>query len=64
LADLVAVLETVSPVVWVGGGWGVDALVRQTRPHGDLDGSRIRPAAPPPAGSPAGPSAASPPHSN
>lgn len=37
-ADLVAVLETVSPVVWVGGGWGVDALVgRQTRPHGDLD---------------------------
>ncbi|MFD5827637.1 nucleotidyltransferase domain-containing protein [Lentzea sp. NPDC060358] len=24
--------------VWVGGGWGVDALVgRQTRPHGDLD---------------------------
>lgn len=24
--------------VWVGGGWGVDALVgRQTRPHADLD---------------------------
>jgi lincosamide nucleotidyltransferase A/C/D/E len=24
--------------VWVGGGWGVDALVgRQTRPHRDLD---------------------------
>lgn len=24
--------------VWVGGGWGVDALVgEQTRPHGDLD---------------------------
>ncbi|MET9226270.1 hypothetical protein [Lentzea sp. NPDC003310] len=24
--------------VWVGGGWGVDALVgTQTRPHGDLD---------------------------
>ncbi|SER17730.1 lincosamide nucleotidyltransferase A/C/D/E [Lentzea xinjiangensis] len=24
--------------VWIGGGWGVDALVgRQTRPHDDLD---------------------------
>jgi len=24
--------------VWIGGGWGVDALVgEQTRPHGDLD---------------------------
>ncbi|QFU89014.1 nucleotidyltransferase domain-containing protein [Amycolatopsis sp. YIM 10] len=24
--------------VWIGGGWGIDALVgRQTRPHADLD---------------------------
>jgi lincosamide nucleotidyltransferase A/C/D/E len=24
--------------VWIGGGWGIDALVgRQTRPHDDLD---------------------------
>lgn len=36
------VLEILSALedfdVWIGGGWGVDALVgRQTRPHGDLD---------------------------
>ncbi|HEY6749212.1 MAG TPA: hypothetical protein VI357_26285 [Mycobacteriales bacterium] len=38
LLDLVHRLYGVTPVVWVGGGWGVDALVgRQTRPHGDLD---------------------------
>jgi lincosamide nucleotidyltransferase A/C/D/E len=38
LLDLVERLRTVTPVVWIGGGWGVDALVgRQTRPHGDLD---------------------------
>jgi lincosamide nucleotidyltransferase A/C/D/E len=38
LLDLVDRLLGVTPVVWIGGGWGVDALVgRQTRPHGDLD---------------------------
>jgi lincosamide nucleotidyltransferase A/C/D/E len=38
LLDLIDRLLGVTPVVWVGGGWGVDALVgRQTRPHGDLD---------------------------
>lgn len=36
------VLEILSALdgaqVWIGGGWGVDALVgRQTRPHADLD---------------------------
>jgi lincosamide nucleotidyltransferase A/C/D/E len=37
-AGIVERLEAVSAIVWVGGGWGVDALVgRQTRPHGDLD---------------------------
>lgn len=38
LLDLLDRLGTVAPVVWIGGGWGVDALVgRQTRPHGDVD---------------------------
>jgi lincosamide nucleotidyltransferase A/C/D/E len=37
-AEIVGRLEAASAIVWVGGGWGVDALVgRQTRPHGDLD---------------------------
>jgi lincosamide nucleotidyltransferase A/C/D/E len=46
-AALVGVLEAVSPVVWVGGGWGVDALVgRRTRPHGDLDVAVSAPALP------------------
>jgi lincosamide nucleotidyltransferase A/C/D/E len=38
-ADVLEVLDLLRDVdVWVGGGWGVDALVgRQTRPHGDLD---------------------------
>jgi lincosamide nucleotidyltransferase A/C/D/E len=41
LAEVVAVLaalvESECPA-WVGGGWGVDALVgHQTRPHRDLD---------------------------
>ncbi len=35
------VLECLRPAgidTWIGGGWGVDALVgRQTRPHDDLD---------------------------
>lgn len=31
-------LEAVGCRAWIGGGWGVDALVgRQTRPHRDLD---------------------------
>ena len=38
VVDLLDRLAAVTPTVWVGGGWGVDALVgRQTRPHGDLD---------------------------
>ena len=39
--DVLSVLGVLSAVgvdVWVGGGWGVDALVgRETRPHRDLD---------------------------
>jgi len=35
---VLASLEAAGCSVWVGGGWGVDALVgRQTRPHRDLD---------------------------
>ncbi|HEX4688909.1 MAG TPA: hypothetical protein VH228_19190 [Nocardioides sp.] len=35
---LVAALETASVAVCIGGGWGVDALLRrQTRRHADLD---------------------------
>ncbi len=31
-------LDAVGCAAWLGGGWGVDALVgRQTRPHRDLD---------------------------
>jgi lincosamide nucleotidyltransferase A/C/D/E len=38
LLDVLDRLRAVAPVVWIGGGWGVDALVgRQTRPHGDVD---------------------------
>ena len=40
-ADVLAVLDALAHArcpAWVGGGWGVDALVgRQTRPHRDLD---------------------------
>ncbi|MFD6292752.1 nucleotidyltransferase domain-containing protein [Streptomyces sp. NPDC060205] len=33
-----AVLREAAVDVWVGGGWGIDALVgEQTRPHRDLD---------------------------
>lgn len=39
--DVVAVLERLAEqriVVWIDGGWGVDALLgAQTRPHRDLD---------------------------
>lgn len=35
---VLAALEAAGCRVWLGGGWGVDALVgRQTRPHRDLD---------------------------
>jgi lincosamide nucleotidyltransferase A/C/D/E len=41
LEDVLIVLDRLSAAgcrVWVGGGWGVDALVgTQTRPHRDLD---------------------------
>lgn len=34
--EILAALQNAD--VWIGGGWGVDALVgRQTRPHDDLD---------------------------
>jgi lincosamide nucleotidyltransferase A/C/D/E len=36
--DTVSVLETAGVIVWLDGGWGIDALVgEQTRPHDDLD---------------------------
>ncbi|SDS25565.1 nucleotidyltransferase domain-containing protein [Microlunatus soli] len=35
---VLAVLQQADTEVWVGGGWGIDALIgRQTRPHRDLD---------------------------
>lgn len=35
---MLAVLGGAGADVWVGGGWGIDALVgRQTRQHRDLD---------------------------
>ncbi|MEU4093627.1 amino acid transporter [Streptomyces sp. NPDC026673] len=36
--SLLAVLRGAGADIWIGGGWGVDALVgEQTRPHRDLD---------------------------
>jgi lincosamide nucleotidyltransferase A/C/D/E len=36
--ELYQVLTAAGIVVWIDGGWGVDALLgRQTRPHSDLD---------------------------
>lgn len=36
--SVLAVLRRADADVWIGGGWGVDALVgEQTRPHRDLD---------------------------
>jgi lincosamide nucleotidyltransferase A/C/D/E len=39
--QVVALLDRLAPSarwLWIGGGWGVDALVgRETRPHADLD---------------------------
>jgi lincosamide nucleotidyltransferase A/C/D/E len=35
---VLARLQAAGVRAWIGGGWGVDALVgEQTRPHGDLD---------------------------
>ena len=37
-AELYSLLEDQSVGLWVGGGWGIDALLgEQTRPHKDLD---------------------------
>jgi len=36
--EILAVLRKAGADVWLGGGWGIDALVgKQTRPHRDLD---------------------------
>ncbi|XVS67500.1 nucleotidyltransferase domain-containing protein [Actinosynnema sp. CA-299493] len=36
--EVLDVLRRAGGDVWIGGGWGVDALLgRQTRPHRDLD---------------------------
>ncbi|MEN3266572.1 hypothetical protein [Pseudonocardia sp.] len=39
--DVLAILDTLQKVaveVWIGGGWGIDALLgKQTRSHRDLD---------------------------
>ncbi|MFD5073479.1 nucleotidyltransferase domain-containing protein [Streptomyces sp. NPDC058371] len=36
--SLLALLRRAGVDVWIGGGWGIDALVgEQTRPHRDLD---------------------------
>ena len=36
--SVLALFRTAAVDVWVGGGWGIDALVgRETRPHRDLD---------------------------
>jgi lincosamide nucleotidyltransferase A/C/D/E len=35
---VLALLRAAAIDVWIGGGWGIDALVgRETRPHQDLD---------------------------
>ena len=36
--DLLKAINNLGITVWIGGGWGVDALVgSQTRPHNDMD---------------------------
>ncbi|MFD7796077.1 nucleotidyltransferase domain-containing protein [Streptomyces sp. NPDC059759] len=36
--EILDVLRAAGTEVWIGGGWGIDALLgRQTRPHRDLD---------------------------
>src|SRR3989344_6860527 len=38
VVDLYTSLENLGVIIWVDGGWGVDALLgKQTRPHKDLD---------------------------
>ena len=38
VVDLLKKAENIGVVVWIAGGWGVDALVGyQTRPHNDVD---------------------------
>src|SRR6266536_3316854 len=38
VVEVVRELERGGVVVWVDGGWGIDALLgRETRPHADLD---------------------------
>jgi lincosamide nucleotidyltransferase A/C/D/E len=38
IVDLLKSAENLGITVWVGGGWGVDALIgSQTRPHNDID---------------------------
>ena len=38
VVDLLKAVERFNITVWIGGGWGVDALIgSQTRPHNDID---------------------------
>ena len=38
VVDILRAIESLGITVWVGGGWGVDALMgSQTRPHNDID---------------------------
>ena len=38
VVDLLKAIKDVGITIWVGGGWGVDALIgSQTRPHNDID---------------------------
>ena len=38
VVDLLKAIESLDIAVWIGGGWGVDALIgSQTRPHSDID---------------------------
>ena len=38
IAELLNAIEPLSITAWIGGGWGVDALIgHQTRPHNDID---------------------------
>ena len=38
VVDLLRAIERLDVTVWIGGGWGVDALVgSQTRQHNDID---------------------------
>ena len=38
VVELLQEIERLGVAAWVGGGWGVDALIgNETRPHGDID---------------------------